>query len=244
MSSRFIWNGIAKDVRHWTRTCVKCQASKVTRHTTSPPGTFHPVSTRLEHVHIDIVGPLPLSDGFSYILTCLDRFTLWPEATVLTDISTDTVANCHPQSNGLVERFHRQLKALIAATARNRTDWSTTLPMVLLGIRTSLKEDIGHSFAELLYGTPLSLPGEFLASVPITQPCSVQDYATNLTDTMQKLQPVPPRTSPTRTFVSHDLDDCSRFRSRGQSDEASLATIRWTIQSRQENKKELDYRSP
>ncbi|XP_076039309.1 uncharacterized protein LOC143024395 [Oratosquilla oratoria] len=115
----------------------------------------------------------------------------------------------HPQSNELVERFHRQLKALLAATARNRTDWSTTLLMILLGIRKSLKEDLDHSSAELFYGTPLLLPGEFLASTPITQPRSIQDYATNLTDTMQKLEPVPPRTSLARMFVSKDLDNCS-----------------------------------
>ncbi|GFR31382.1 hypothetical protein TNCT_106761, partial [Trichonephila clavata] len=29
------------------------------------------------------------------------------------------------------------------------------LPFVLLGIRTSLKEDIGYSSTELLYGSPL-----------------------------------------------------------------------------------------
>ena len=77
MTSHFIWSGINKDVRLWTRTCLKCQASKVTRHTRSSPGTFTPVSTRFEH--IDILGPLPYSRGYKYLLTCVDRFTRWPE---------------------------------------------------------------------------------------------------------------------------------------------------------------------
>ncbi|XP_076036011.1 uncharacterized protein LOC143021972 [Oratosquilla oratoria] len=83
--------------------------------------------------------------------------------------------------------------------------------MVLLSIRTSVKENLGRRSAELFYGTSLRLPGEFLVFGPITQPCSIQYYATNLPDTMEKLQPVPPRTSPTKTFVSQDLDDCSHI---------------------------------
>ena len=46
-----------------------------------------------------------------------------------------------PIANGLVERFHRQLKAALKVqpNADNRVDH---LPMVLLGIRTALKEDL------------------------------------------------------------------------------------------------------
>ena len=50
-------------------------------------------STNLDHVHIDIVGPLPYSDGSKDLLTCADRFTLWPEAIPLLDIRTETVAD-------------------------------------------------------------------------------------------------------------------------------------------------------
>ncbi|TNN16796.1 Retrovirus-related Pol polyprotein from transposon 17.6, partial [Schistosoma japonicum] len=39
----------------------------------------------------------------------------------------------HPQFNGLVERFHRQLKASLAAT--NIPEWIDALPLILLGIR-------------------------------------------------------------------------------------------------------------
>ena len=31
------------------------------------------------NIHIDIVGPLPPSKGNAYLLTCIDRFTRWPE---------------------------------------------------------------------------------------------------------------------------------------------------------------------
>ncbi|BHF58862.1 hypothetical protein SprV_0100181700 [Sparganum proliferum] len=49
------------------------------------------VSTRFSHVHLDIAGLLPLSNGCSYLLTYVDRFTQWPEAIPLPDIVVPTV---------------------------------------------------------------------------------------------------------------------------------------------------------
>ena len=40
--------------------------------------------------------------------------------------------------------------------------WTKALPLIMLGIRTALKEDLQCSTAELVYGTTLRLPGEFL----------------------------------------------------------------------------------
>ena len=44
----------------------------------------------------------------------------------------------HPMANGMIERFHRQLKAIIKSYP-NITDWVHSLPMALLGICTTLK---------------------------------------------------------------------------------------------------------
>jgi transposase InsO family protein len=69
----------------------------------------------------------------------------------------------HPQANGLVERFHRQLKEALRAKAAG-DKWMDSLPWVLFGLRSAPKEDSSLSSAELVYGAPLSLPGEFLGS--------------------------------------------------------------------------------
>nr|CDS33814.2 gag pol polyprotein [Hymenolepis microstoma] len=59
----------------------------------------------------------------------------------------------HPEANGLVERFYRQLKSAIIATSSS-LNWVECLPIILLAIRSTVKEDPGCSPAELVLGTP------------------------------------------------------------------------------------------
>ena len=58
----------------------------------------------------------------------------------------------------MVERFHRQPKAAIMAH-ETPNPWTTTLPAVLLGIRSAVKEMLGRSAAEMTY--EMTLPGDF-----------------------------------------------------------------------------------
>ena len=82
---------------------------------------------------------------------------------------------------------------------------------MLLGIRTALKEDIGCTSAELVYGQSLRLPAEFLGDAPSTGVTDPASYAADLRSHMRELKPVVPRASAAHrpSFVPQTLRDAS-----------------------------------
>lgn len=249
ISKKFVWPSMNVEVRSWAKQCLQCQKSKISRHVKSKVGNYEPTSQRFSEIHIDLIGPLPPSEGNIYCLTMIDRYTRWPEIAAIPDMKTETIANAlikswisrfgvplyivtdrgaqfesslynelskllgfqrkrttayNPSCNGLIERWHRTLKGSIMCVAEKQ--WSKSLPLILLGLRTSFRDDFKSTSAELVYGEHLRLPGDFL------QPCNnapQSEFILQLRNRFKDLQPViASRHSKDKIFVFKDLATC------------------------------------
>jgi transposase InsO family protein len=245
ISSRYVWKGLSSDVTAWAKACLGCQRAKVHRHVQVLPQHIPVPARRFSHIHVDLVGPLPTSKGFTHLFTIMDRTSRWPEAIPLNNTTTVDCANAlfqgwvsrygvpavitsdrgaqftsslwaalcsllniqhnqttayHPQSNGMVERFHRRLKDALRARCA-AANWVDHLPWVLMGLRAAPREDDGSTPAQEVFGTPLILPGQFLDSPEIppklfleqfSKTLSAAEHATTRHNTAAARQP-PPR---------------------------------------------------
>ena len=114
----------------------------------------------------------------------------------------------HPCVNGLVEQFHRQLKSSVCTDSS--ANWVDSLPLILLGVHTALKEDIGTCTAELVYGMTLHIPGAFFPSLTNTSITNdPANYVVKVKDIFRNLKANSPRPHNQRAFVHKDLKTSS-----------------------------------
>ncbi|VDQ11776.1 unnamed protein product [Trichobilharzia regenti] len=93
----------------------------------------------------------------------------------------------HPQANDMVEIIYRQMKAGLSAA--NNTRSTESLPLVLPETRNALKSGAGCTTAELVYGTTLQLPGEFVSPSSFPPAVDHASYVSRLTNAIRSVKP-------------------------------------------------------
>jgi hypothetical protein len=105
--------------------------------------------------------------------------SLWTALCTLLNIQHSQTTAYHPQSNGLVERFHRRLKDALRARLA-AANWMDHLPWVLLGLRAAPREDDSTTPAQAVFGSPLILPGQFLDSPELSSAEFLSEFSRTL----------------------------------------------------------------
>ena len=106
-----------KDVERYIRGCSNCQMFKTSKQRLTPPLQPHNVPKGPWHtIALDLIGPLPKSNGYDAILTVIDRFT--KKAFFLPTMSTVTSMGIAKLYRDNVFREHGLPKKMIS-------DWGT-----------------------------------------------------------------------------------------------------------------------
>jgi transposase InsO family protein len=200
LAARVVWPGMVADIGRWCRECQDCPRGKVSAQLAAAAVPIPVPCQRFSHIHVDLVGPLPVSaEGYSYLFTVIDCSMRWLEAVPLKNMEARTCADAlvdtwisrfgmpavitsdrgtqfcmaiwnvlcsilmihhitttafHPQSNGMIERAHRQLKEALRARLAG-AEWPQHLPWVLLGLRAVPKDSTAVSSAEMVLAPQL-----------------------------------------------------------------------------------------
>ena len=109
--------------------------------------TRWPVAVPLRNISAETISKSILPEWIAVFGCPSDRgsqfqSTLFDEFTKLLRVKHIKTKAYHPCANGLIERFHRQLKIALTANNNSRT-WLENLPLALLSIRNVIKEDLG-----------------------------------------------------------------------------------------------------
>ena len=108
-------------------------------------------------------------------------------------IKFNMITSYHPQTNGLVERWHHQLKASLKARLEEDDAWMDALPFVMLGLRSMWQEGSDITTADSVYGTPLRLPGQF---IPGSEDVSGEASGAFIKTLREKMTAMPPISRP------------------------------------------------
>ena len=108
IGERYYWPHMKSDISTFVSQCIPCNTCKQKK-TIMPPLDSRPVlPARFKDIQLDLVGPLPCSEGQRYLLTLVCRTSRWFEAIPMPDA---TAANaCKAFIDGWVRHYGLPLK--------------------------------------------------------------------------------------------------------------------------------------
>ncbi|XP_076812905.1 uncharacterized protein LOC143459575 [Clavelina lepadiformis] len=183
----------------------KLSRRKHFRHTKTAPGVFKIPYGRFSDVAIYLIGPLPTSNGYKYILTCIDRVPIilksdggpcftnfaWAEIMRFLGIQHNLTTAYHPISNGFTERANAE-RAIKCSDEPER--WFHKLDFIVLALRNRYLQDLKCTPAEFAFGNTLRLPGGFFSDSKLASAVPTSNYLGAYRDFINDLQFTPTKT--------------------------------------------------
>jgi hypothetical protein len=154
--------------------------------------------------------------------------TLFQEFCRLMDIEKVRTTPYRPSTNGVVERFHRTLNAIIAKLVNeDQRNWCVILPTVLAAYRATPHESTGFSPNRVMFGKENCMPADLvIGQRPSDDTCrdSIDDYVFDLCDRLHK----------SHQLVRKNLGHAAEFRKKRydvsvKSNDLSVGTWVWYL---------------
>ena len=141
---RYYWPEMRAEISNFVNQCIGCNRCKSTQ-TIRPPMVPRPVlQPRFQDLEVDLVGPLPPSEGHTHLLTVVDRTSRWFEALPLTKPSSDQC--CDAFIRGWIRNF---------------------------GIPARITSDNGNTFTSQLWADIQAKLGSIVQYTPLYSPQSL-----------------------------------------------------------------------
>ena len=110
---------------------------------------------------------------------CGAQFTsnLFREVSNKLGINISTTTPYHPQSNGIVERMHRDLGNMLRSNnLTGEADWETMLDYALYAMRIAKSKTTGLSPYQILFGTEINQPIDLIFRLPKEEEEALNDH--------------------------------------------------------------------
>ena len=107
--------------------------------------------------------------------------------------------------------MHRTMKSAQKAKLATDPNWVDALPLVLLGMRAAVKNDLHCSVAEMVFGEPLRLPGELYVS-SCGDMAADPAFVADLRQKIRLMRPIPPMWhggESQRSYISQELSSAT-----------------------------------